>query len=79
MSLTFDINYFNALYQGIPVGGYTKMVANMLKGIEVRLYIDYLDNRDEYDDLAEKVVFTGPIDAYFGFKLGYLQYGSVRF
>ena len=77
--LTFDNNYFNALYQGIPVGGYTKMVENMLEGIEVKLGIDYLDNKDELDKLAKKVIYTGPIDAYFGFKLGYLEYRSVRF
>lgn len=77
--LTFDNNYFNALYQGIPVGGYTKMVANMLEGIEVKLGIDYLENKDEYDALAEKVIYTGPIDAYFDYSLGALQYRSVRF
>ena len=76
---TYDNNYFNALYQGIPVGGYTKMVANMLDGIEVRLGVDYLANKDEMDALAEKVVYTGPIDAYFGYKLGNLEYRSVRF
>lgn len=77
--LTFDNNYFNALYQGIPVGGYTKMVANMLEGIEVRLNTDYLVHKAELDALAEKVVYTGPIDAYFGFSLGTLEYRSVRF
>ena len=77
--LTFDNNYFNALYQGIPIGGYTKMVENMLKGIEVRLGVDYLENKVELDKLAENVVYTGPIDAYFGYKLGYLEYRSVRF
>lgn len=77
--LTFDNNYFNALYQGIPMGGYTKMVANMLDGIEVRLGIDYLENKKELDKLAKKVVYTGPIDAFFDFKLGTLEYRSVRF
>ena len=77
--LTFDNNYFNALYQGIPMGGYTKMVANMLEGIEVRLNTDYLENKEELDSLAEKVVYTGPIDAYFNYKLGTLEYRSVRF
>lgn len=77
--LTFDNNYFNALYQGIPVGGYTKMVANMLDGIEVRLNTDYLENKDELDKLVEKVVYTGAIDAYFDYKLGALEYRSVRF
>ena len=77
--LTFDNNYFNALYQGIPIGGYTKLVANLLEGIEVRLNIDYLENKVELDALANKVVYTGPIDAYFDYKLGYLEYRSVRF
>lgn len=77
--LTFDNNYFNALYQGIPICGYTKMVENMLEGIEVRLGMDYLTNKKELDELADKVVFTGPIDAYFGFRLGNLEYRSVRF
>lgn len=77
--LTFDNNYFNALYQGIPVGGYTKLVENLLDGVEIRLNTDYLENKAELDALAEKVVYTGPIDAYFGFRLGYLEYRSVRF
>ena len=77
--LTFDNNYFNALYQGIPVGGYTNMVANMLKGIEVKLNCDYLESKEELDKLADKVVYTGPIDAYFNYDLGPLEYRSVRF
>ena len=77
--LTFDNNYFNGLYQGIPVGGYKKRVANMLDGIEVRLNTDYLENKDELDKLAEKVVYMGAIDAYFDYKLGALEYRSVRF
>ena len=77
--LTFDNNYFNALYQGIPVGGYTKLVANMLDGIEVRLGVDYLEHRAEYDSMADKVIYTGTIDAYFDYKLGNLEYRSVRF
>ena len=77
--LTFDNNYFNALYQGIPVGGYTKMVANLLEGIEVKLGVDYFDNKEEYDAMADKVIYTGPIDAYFDYKLGTLEYRSVRF
>ena len=77
--LTFDNNYFNALYQGIPVGGYTQMVANMLDGIEVKLGVDYLAEKAKYDALAEKVVYTGAIDAYFGYQLGTLEYRSVRF
>lgn len=77
--LTFDNNYFNALYQGIPVGGYTKMVAHMLDGIEVRLNCDYLENKKELDSLADRVIYTGPIDAYFHYDLGPLEYRSVRF
>ena len=77
--LTFDNNYFNALYQGIPVGGYTAMVQNMLDGIEVRLNCDYLEHKDELDKLAEKIIYTGPIDAYFNYSLGNLDYRSVRF
>ena len=77
--LTFDNNYFNALYQGIPVGGYTKMVANMLDGIEVRTGVDYLENKEQWDNQAETVIYTGPIDAYFNYSLGNLEYRSVRF
>ena len=77
--LTYDNNYFNALYQGIPVGGYTAMVAKMLEGVEVRLGQDYLADKASWDALADKVVYTGPIDAYFAYKLGVLEYRSVRF
>ena len=77
--LTFDNNYFNALYQGIPVGGYTKLVENMLDGIEVKLSTDYLDDREHWNSVADRVIYTGPIDAYFGFSLGTLEYRSVRF
>lgn len=77
--LTFNNNYFNALYQGIPIGGYTKLIEKMLEGIEVRLNVDYLENKEELDKLAEKVIYTGPIDAYFDYKLGTLEYRSVRF
>ena len=87
--LTFDNNYFNALYQGIPIGGYTKLVEHMLDGIEVRLNCDYLENREALtgetdpekilDAMAKKVVYTGPIDAFFAFSLGTLEYRSVRF
>jgi UDP-galactopyranose mutase len=76
---TFDNNYFNALYQGIPIGGYTKLVEHMLNGIEVRLGVDYLEHKAELDALAEKVIYTGPIDAYFNYQLGALEYRSVRF
>ena len=77
--LTFDNNYFNALYQGIPAGGYTKMVASMLDGIGVWLNVDYLEQKEDLNRLAEKVIYTGPIDAYFGYRLGNLEYRSVRF
>ena len=77
--LTFDNNYFNAMYQGIPIGGYTKMVEKMLEGIEVRLNEDYLKDRENWNHLAEKVIFTGPIDAYYDYRLGTLEYRSVRF
>ena len=77
--LTFDNNYFNALYQGIPMGGYTKMVEHLLEGIEVRLGIDYLEQKEELKALAEKTVYTGAIDAYFDYSLGALEYRSVRF
>ena len=77
--LTFDNNYFNALYQGIPIGGYTRLVEHLLEGIEVRLNTDYLEQKEELDRLAETVVYTGPIDAYFGYSLGALEYRSVRF
>ena len=77
--LTFDNNYFNALYQGIPIGGYTKLVEHLLEGIEVRLNTDYLEQKEELDRLTETVVYTGPIDAYFGYSLGALEYRSVRF
>ncbi len=77
--LTFDNNYFNALYQGIPMGGYTKMVENLLEGIEVQLETDYLADKDRFDAMADKVVYTGAVDAYFDYKLGYLEYRSVRF
>ena len=77
--LTFDNNYFNALYQGIPIGGYTKMVANLLDGIDVQLNEDYLVDRAKWDALADKVVYTGAIDAFFNYSLGNLEYRSVRF
>ena len=77
--LTFDNNYFNALYQGIPVGGYTKMVEHLLEGIPVRLGVDYLEKKEEWDAMADRVIYTGPIDAYYGYRLGTLEYRSVRF
>lgn len=77
--LTFDNNYFNALYQGIPIGGYTKLVENLLDGIEIRLNTDYLAQKDKLDAIAQRIIYTGPIDAYFDYSLGYLEYRSVRF
>ena len=77
--MTFDNNYFNALFQGIPVGGYTQMVENMLEGVEVRLNVDYFKEKVTLDSIAEKVVYTGPVDAYFDYRLGALEYRSVRF
>ena len=77
--LTFDNNYFNALYQGIPMGGYTKMVANMLEGVEVKLGVDYFADKEHWDSQASRVIFTGPVDAYFNYSLGNLEYRSVRF
>ena len=76
---TFDNNYFNALYQGIPMGGYTKLIENLLDGIDVHLNTDYLENKVELDAIADKIIYTGPIDAYFGYRLGNLEYRSVRF
>lgn len=77
--LTFDNNYFNALYQGIPIGGYTKLVENLLDGIEIRLNTDYLAQKDKLDAIARRIIYTGQIDAYFNYSLGYLEYRSVRF
>ncbi|MCR5592739.1 MAG: UDP-galactopyranose mutase [Saccharofermentans sp.] len=74
---TFDNNYFNALYQGIPVGGYTKLFERLLSGIEVRLGTDYASVKDE--GLASKVVYTGALDEYFDYSLGHLEYRTVRF
>jgi UDP-galactopyranose mutase len=76
---TYDNNYFNALYQGIPVSGYTALAEKLLAGTEVRLNAEYLGKKAEWDALADKVVYTGPVDAYFGYRLGVLQYRSVRF
>ena len=76
---TFDNNYFNALYQGIPIGGYTSMVARMLEGAEVKLNTDYLKNKAKLDKLADRIIYTGPIDAYFNYQQGALEYRSVRF
>lgn len=77
--LTFDNNYFNALYQGIPMGGYTQMVANMLEGTDVKLGVDYLADKENWDALANTIIYTGSIDTYFDYQLGELEYRSVRF
>ena len=76
---TFDNNYFNDRYQGIPIGGYTAMIEKMLEGSEVRLNVDYLENRAELNALADKIVYTGMIDAFFDHRFGYLEYRSLRF
>ena len=76
---TYDNNYFNALYQGIPIDGYTQMVQKMLDGIEVRLNVDYLQNRDYFNSLANKIIYTGAIDSYFDYCFGALNYRSIKF
>lgn len=77
--MSYDNNYFNALYQGIPIGGYTKMIKKMLNGIEVKTSVNFFENREYWDSIAEKIIFTGPIDEFFDYKLGYLEYRSVYF
>ncbi|HDY7187314.1 TPA: UDP-galactopyranose mutase, partial [Klebsiella pneumoniae] len=76
---TFNNNYFSDRYQGIPVGGYTALIDSMLNGIEVRLGVDFLENKDEYMSLADKVIYTGPIDQYYDYCFGALEYRSLRF
>ncbi len=77
--LTYDNNYFNALYQGIPIGGYTRMIENMLSGIEVKLNTNFLENRESFTGLASKIIYTGPIDEYFNYEFGPLEYRLVTF
>lgn len=77
--LTYNNNYFNDRYQGIPIGGYTVMIDKMLEGVEVKCGIDYLENKEYWDGQAQKIIYTGPIDAYFNYTLGALEYRSVRF
>ena len=77
--LTYDNNYFNDKYQGIPIGGYTKLIEGMLEGIEVRLNTNFFDNREELSSLADKIIYTGPIDEYFNYSLGELEWRSLRF
>ena len=79
LRFTYDNNYFNDRYQGIPIGGYTKMFEKMLDGIEVRLNTDYLSDRDYFDSIANKIIFTGPIDEFFDYEFGELDYRSLRF
>lgn len=79
LRFTYDNNYFNDRYQGIPIGGYTKIVEKLLDGIEVRLSTDYLTHREELDALADKIIYTGMIDEYYDYRLGVLEYRSVRF
>ena len=76
---TYDNNYFNDYYQGIPEKGYTALVENMIKGIDLTLNADYFDNKSVYDELAEKIVYTGPIDRFFDYRFGRLGYRSLRF
>ena len=75
----YNNNYFNDTYQGIPIGGYTKWIENMLKGVEVRLNCDYLEHKDELDQLADKIIYTGEIDKYFNYCYGALEWRSLRF
>ena len=75
----YNNNYFNDVYQGIPIGGFTKMITNMLEGIEVRLGVDYLEHKEELDSLADQVIYTGEIDKYFGYCYGALEWRSLRF
>ena len=77
--LTFDNNYFNDTYQGIPIGGYNKIIEKMLDGIEVRLNTDFFENREELELIADKIVFTGMIDEFYDYKFGTLEYRSLRF
>ena len=77
--LTFDNNYFNDLYQGIPIGGYNRLIDRLLEGVEVRLDTDFFDNREYWESVADRVVFTGRIDEFYGFRYGRLDYRSVRF
>lgn len=76
---TYDNNYFNDRYQGIPIGGYTKIIEKMLEGIEVRLNSNFFDKREEYENIANKIVFTGMIDEYYNYCFGKLEYRSLRF
>ena len=75
----YDNNYFNNIYQGIPIGGYTQIIEKMLDGIEVRLNYDFFEHRNELENIAEKIIFTGQIDKYYNYQFGELEYRSLRF
>ena len=77
--LVYDNNYFNDKYQGIPIGGYTQIIEKMLEGIETKLNYDYFEHKEELKNIAEKIVFTGPIDQFYNYQFGHLEYRSVRF
>lgn len=76
---TYDNNYFNDLYQGIPIGGYNVITDKLFEGCDVELSVDYLDNREHYDSLGEKIIYTGMIDAFYGYQFGKLEYRSLKF
>lgn len=76
---TYDNNYFSDNYQGVPIGGYTKLIEKMLKGVEVLLNVDFLKDKELYQELADNIIYTGPIDEYFECKLGKLEYRSLTF
>ena len=76
---TFDNNYFNDKYQGIPEGGYTRMIEQMLEGVEVRLSTDYFGNREYFDSIADRIIYTGEIDRFFDYRFGHLEYRTVSF
>ena len=75
----YDNNYFNDAYQGIPIGGYTLLIDRMLDGVEVKLNTNFFDNKLEYMNMAEKVIYTGPIDEFYNYSLGHLEYRSLKF
>ena len=77
--MVYDNNYFNDLYQGIPKGGYNVLINKLLEGVDVKLGVDYLQEKESYNQLANKIIYTGAIDAYFDYRLGHLEYRSVRF
>ena len=77
--MTFDNNYFNDNYQGIPIGGYNRLIDGLLEGIEVRLESDFFEDREKWESMADKIVFTGKIDEFYGYRFGKLEYRTVRF